>query len=128
MLFRSRVRKIDPTGAVSTYMGTGVRGFNGEGLPAKESQLDHPIDIARDKEGNLYVADMGNHCVRKIEKAPPHLVSSVAGICGERGFSGDGGPARIAHLNAPRGIAIGPDNALYITDSFNGRIRAVRLQ
>lgn len=126
--FNHRVRKIDPTGAVSTYMGTGVRGFNGEGLPAKESQLDHPIDIARDKEGNLYVADMGNHCVRKIDKAPPHLVSSVAGICGERGFSGDGGPARIAHLNAPRGIAIGPDNALYITDSFNGRIRAVRLQ
>jgi DNA-binding beta-propeller fold protein YncE len=126
--FNHRVRMINPKGEISTYMGTGVRGFNGEGLPAKESQLDHPIDIARDQEGNLYVADMGNHCVRRIDRTPPHVVSSVAGICGERGFSGDGGPARIAHLNVPRGIAIGPDNALFITDSFNGRIRAVRLQ
>jgi hypothetical protein len=71
---------------------------------------------------------MGNHCVRKIDKAPPHVMSSVAGICNERGFSGDGGPARIAYLNAPRGIAIGPDNGLYITDSFNNRVRAVRLE
>jgi DNA-binding beta-propeller fold protein YncE len=125
--FNHRVRMIDPKGVISTYAGTGERGFNGEGLPASQSKLDHPMDIARDKAGNLYVADMGNHCVRKIDRKPPHLMSSVAGICNERGFSGDGGPARIAYLNAPRGIAIGPDNGLYITDSFNGRIRAVRL-
>lgn len=126
--FNHRVRRIDAKGVISTYAGTGTRGFNGEGLPARESHLDHPIDIARDRAGNIYVADMGNHCVRKIDKAPPHVMSSVAGICSERGFSGDGGPARIAYLNAPRGIAIGPDHGLYITDSFNNRVRAVRLE
>jgi DNA-binding beta-propeller fold protein YncE len=125
--FNSRIRKIDNQGIITTFAGTGERGPDGEGVPADQAQLNYPLDIARGKDNAIYIADMGNNCVRRIDLRPPHLITTAAGICGERGFSGDGGPARIAHLNVPRGIAIGPDNALYIADSFNGRIRAVRL-
>lgn len=126
--FNHRIRVIDREGTIRTFAGDGVRGFRGEGVPASQIRLDHPMDMVRGRDGDLYVVDMGNHCIRKIEIEPPHIVTTVAGICGERGFSGDGGPARMAHLNVPRGLALGADNDLYITDSLNGRIRAVRLE
>lgn len=125
--FNQRVRRIDPGGTISTFAGTGERGSSGDGGPAAGARLNGPTDLAVDARGNLYVADSNNHRVRRIDAAPPHLIRTVAGT-GERGFAGDGGPATEARLNLPRGVAIDRRGVLFIADSLNGRIRAVRLE
>jgi trimeric autotransporter adhesin len=126
-LFNHRIRMISPDGVVRTIAGTGKEGFGGDGEAAATAQLSYPNSLAFDSAGNLYVADQGNHRIRRIERAPPHRITTVAGT-GERGFSGDTGPATEAQLNQPRGIAIDARDTLYIADSLNGRIRAVRLR
>jgi sugar lactone lactonase YvrE len=125
-VFNHRIRRIDADGTVSTFAGTGVKGFGGDGGPATDARLNNPVGICWDKNGDMYIADSGNHRIRKVEMRPPYRVSTVVGT-GRRGFSGDFGPADQAQLNQPRGVAIGPDNTLYITDSMNQRIRAVKL-
>ncbi len=126
--FNHRVRKVDPQGRISTLAGTGERGYKGDGGPAAAAQLNNPTSVVADEQGNIYFADSNNHRVRKIEAAPPHLIRTVAGT-GERGFVGDHGPATLAQLNVPRGVAIGLNGkVLYISDSLNGRLRAVNLE
>ncbi len=125
-MFNHRIRKIAADGTISTYAGTGVAGGRGDGGPADAAELFYPNGLAVDAAGNLYVADSNNHRVRKIAAAPTHRITSVAGN-GQRGFSGDGGPAVDARLNVPRNVTLGPGGMLYIADSFNGRIWAVRV-
>jgi DNA-binding beta-propeller fold protein YncE len=125
-VFNHRIRKIGVDGSVSTFAGAGVKGFGGDGAAAKDAQLNNPVGLAWDRNGDMYIADSGNHRIRKIEMKAPYRITTVAGT-GKRGYSGDGGPATQAQLNQPRGVAVGPDNTLYITDSLNQRIRAVRL-
>ena len=82
------------------------------------------MGLAFGPDGALYIADSGNHCVRKVNA--DGKISTVAGT-GVRGFGGDNGPASDAQLSSPSGVAIGPDGALYISDSGNNRIRRVEL-
>jgi sugar lactone lactonase YvrE len=121
-----RIRRIDPSGRITTWAGTGERGYSGDGGPAVQARLNDPDSLVFDPRGNLYFADTNNHCVRRIAGAPPHRIETVAGN-GRRGCSGDGGPAREAQLNLPRGIALSRDSFLYIADSLNRRLRAVKL-
>jgi uncharacterized protein (TIGR03437 family) len=122
--YNHRVRKLDPLGRLSTVAGKGVRGYAGDGGLATQAQLDTPRFLALDAAGNLYIADQGNHCVRKVINTVPVLISTVAGT-GVAGFSGDGDSAVNARLNAPTGVAVDASGNLFIADSFNHRIRRV---
>lgn len=126
----NRIRKIDEAGIITTIAGTGEIGYSGDGGPATQAEINHPIDLELGPDGSLFFTDTGNNCVRKIDRAG--IISTVAGRCvvthapATGGFDGDGGPATEALLNWPYGIHIA-GNKLYIADSFNHRIRVVNL-
>src|SRR5690348_6224588 len=97
------VRRIDVAGNISTVAGTGTAGYNGDGQAAVQAQLAGPMGLALDSAGNLFIADTQNHRVRKI--AADGSISTVAGN-GSYGYAGDGGPAVLAVLNEPQGVAV----------------------
>jgi streptogramin lyase len=178
------VRRVDAkTRLISTVAGTGVPGFGGDGGPAAKAQFQQPHSIAFDGKGFLYVADIGNHRVRRVnletgiietfagtgEKARtpdgaavqgtplngPRTISfgrggdmylalregnavfridmakliihHIAGT-GEQGYTGDGGPAKLARLSGPKGIEVGPDGGVYIADTESHTIRRIDLK
>ena len=116
------ILRVDPSGIISTVAGTGDWGFSGDGGPASEAQLAIPNDVAVDADGNLFIADRDNHRIRKVDSSG--TISTVAGT-GERGFSGDGGPASEAQLIYPQGVAVDATGNFYIADTHNHRIRKV---
>ena len=118
-----RIRKMDPSGNISTIAGTGSAGFSGDGGRATAAQINFPRHVALDGAGNLYIADASNHRIRRVDASGN--ISTIAGT-GTGGFSGDGGMASAAQLNDPRGIAV--DSAsryIYVADSDNHRIRRI---
>ncbi len=176
------VRRVDgKSKTISTIAGTGRQGFGGDGGPATQAQFNQPHSIALDRDGAVYVADIGNHRIRRIDPASG-VVESIAGsterrlprdgqaahgnpILGPRalfidgdtmwialreghsiwrmnladgilhhvagtgaaGFAGDGGPAPQAKFNGPKGIAVGPDGNVFVTDTENHAIRRIDL-
>ena len=107
---------------VRNIAGTGQRGFSGDGGPAVQAQLSFPEDVTIDRNGNLYIADAGNHRIRKI--TPGGIISTYAGT-GTAGYSGDGGPALAAELNQPLGVTVDAQGNLFISDGLNYRVRKV---
>jgi sugar lactone lactonase YvrE len=120
--FDNKVFRRCSDGTISVVAGTGEAGYSGDGGPAIGAQLSSPTGLAFDKEGNLYIADANNHCVRRVTL--DGTITTFAGN-GTSGYSGDGGPALNAQLSDPIGIAIGPDGSLFIADIYNSRIRRV---
>ncbi len=118
----SRIRKVTPSGIISTIAGTGVAGFTGDGQPAAQAQINLPRGLDIDAQGNLYFSDYQNHRIRKIDTAG--IITTVAGS-GSTGFSGDGQPATQAVLNNATDIAVDTDGSIYIADTNNHRIRKV---
>jgi sugar lactone lactonase YvrE len=118
----NRVRRVDPTGVITTIAGTGTYGFGGDGGPAVGATLASPEGLAVDGSGNLYIADTGNERIRQV--TPAGIISTVAGN-GTAGFSGDGALAINAQLNFPQGVGVDSTGNLYIADSSNFRIRKV---
>lgn len=97
---------------------------SGDGGPARRARLNFPSAVAVDRAGNLYIADTMNHRVRKVD-AKTGIITHVAGT-GQARYSGDGGPAVQAAINEPTGLAV-TDDALYIADQSNNRVRRVDL-
>jgi sugar lactone lactonase YvrE len=117
-----RIRKVDASGTISTVAGNGSSGFSGDGGAATLAQLNFPQGVALDAAGNLYIADLSNQRIRKVDASG--TISTVAGN-GTQGFSGDGAAATLAQLTIPQGVALDAAGNLYIADRNNQRIRKV---
>ncbi len=143
----NRIRKIDTNQIITTIAGTGGDSYSGDGGPAINATMSHPIDVAVADDGSIYFTDTDDSCVRKI--GTDGNISTVAGQCFNvnsptgmcassdnnctpvppsvtNSFSGDGGPPTEATLDHPYGIFV-QGNKLYIADTFNSRIRVVNL-
>src|SRR5881296_4383058 len=118
----NRIRKVSPSGMMTTIAGNGGGGFGGDGGPASMAMLNYPWGVTIDNNGNLFVADTSNQRIRKI--GPDGIITTVAGS-GSRGFSGDGGPAVLAQLAEPAGVAVDAAGNLFIADTNNERVRKV---
>ena len=116
----NRIRRIDSDGTVTTLAGFSEGFADGDGTTAR---LDTPSGLALDRAGNLYVADTGNHAIRKI--TPLGVVSTVAGT-GAAGFR-DGAAAQ-AQFNGPIGVAVDAHGNIYVADTYNDRIRRIDAQ
>ena len=115
-----RIRKVSG-GSIATVAGNGTFGYNGDNIAATSAELTSPSGVAVDSAGNLYVADLGNHRIRKISAG---IIRTVAGT-GTSGYNGDSIPAASAQLDGPWGVAVDASGNLYIADTGNNRIRKV---
>ncbi|MBI4363948.1 MAG: hypothetical protein HY568_00825, partial [Candidatus Latescibacteria bacterium] len=111
------------TGVISTYAGTGTAGSSGDGGPATSATLNGPEALALTASGDLYIADSGNHKIRRVQ-AGSGTISTIAGT-GTAGFSGDGGSSTSAQFDSPRGITVASTGAYYVGDRNNNRVRKV---
>ena len=116
------VDKVTPAGVLSIYAGNGKQGFSGEGVPATTAMLNGPKGVGLDAKGNLYIADSGNHRIRKV--TPQGIISTLAGN-GNEDFSGDGGQATGASLDTPGDVIADAAGNVYIADVDNFRVREV---
>jgi sugar lactone lactonase YvrE len=118
----NRVRKIDPSGMITTFAGAGKRASTGDGGPATAAQLRAPFGVAADLDGNVYISEAEGNKVRRV--TPDGNISTYAGT-GTRKFDGDGGKAIEASLNTPLALAVDRQGNLYIADTGNRRVRRV---
>ncbi len=117
-----KIRRITPAGIITTIAGTGAAGYSGDDGPASAARLNQPNAIALDPAGNLYIADMGNHRIRRV--ALDGTITTVAGT-GQPGRGPDDVPATESALRFPNSIAIHSSGDLLIADWQNFRIRRV---
>ncbi len=115
----NRIRKVSG-GTITTVAGSGSQGYGGDSGPATSAQLNNPQAVALDDAGNLYIADTNNYVVRKV-LASNSRIATVAGN-GNPGYSGDFGPALLAQIGMPRGVAVDKLGSVYISDGTT-RIR-----
>jgi hypothetical protein len=118
------IRKVDASGIITTFAGTGKPGYDGDGGPAINATFRGPKGVRCDRDGNLYVVETENHAIRKID-VKTGVITTVAG--GRKGAGGDGGDALKAGLARPHGCIIDGRGNLYIADSENHRVRKVTL-
>jgi len=119
----SRIRKVNTSGVITTLAGNGTAAYSGDGGAATAAELAYPYGVAVDESGNIYIADYGNCRIRKVNSSG--VITTLAGN-GTPGYTGDGGAATAAELNAPMGVAVdGSGNILYIADCSNNRLRRV---
>ena len=116
------VRRIAPDGVITRFAGNGLRGYAGDGGLAIDARLSGPNDIDFDAQRNVYIADTGNHRIRIVDS--DGKITTFAGI-GTAGYSGDGGPADQAQLNAPAAICFDASGQLYICNFGNHCVRKV---
>ena len=126
----SRVYKIDTTGTITVFAGTGTYGYSGDGGPATSAQLDGPYGVAVDASGNVFIADTYNGLIRRVD-ATTHVITTVAGnfsgtLCASPGDAiGDGCPATSATLSYPYGVAVDGSGNIFIADTSNTVVREV---
>jgi sugar lactone lactonase YvrE len=120
----SVIRKVNPSGIITTFAGTGVAGYSGDNGPATKAQfqIGSPQGLAVDPAGNVYASDYQNHAIRKINSKG--IITTIAGN-GAPDYAGDGGPAILAKIWYPIGIATDVAGNVFITDSYNNTIREI---
>ncbi len=116
------IRKVATTGIITTFAGTGIAGFSGDGGAATAAQLNTPYAVAADGSGNIYITDLLNHRIRKVTTSG--TISTIAGT-GTSGFSGDGGPATAAQLSNAIDVEVAASGVIYIADASNKRVRKI---
>ncbi len=125
----SRVRKIDiTTNVISTFIGNGISGYDGDGGPALAARISQPSGMCFDSCGNFYFSDGGigggNYRIRKVD-AETRVISTIAGN-GTQGYSGDGGLATTAQFSRTNGICLDKKGNLYVADIDNHRVRKIK--
>ena len=119
-----RVRKVTAaTGIITAFAGTGTAGYLGDGAAATAARLKAPQGLIVAASGDVYIADTGNHAIRKVSVATG-FITTYAGT-GTAGFLGDGGAATSARLSSPQAVSLNAAGDLYIADTGNNRIRRV---
>ena len=116
------VREVTAGGQIATVAGNGLAGYSGDGGQATLAQAGNPVGVAVDAVGNIYTVDASTR-VRQVY--PNGLIATIAGN-GSRGYTGDGGPATQAQLNAPSAIAVGKNGNLYVADMANNAVRLLQ--
>ena len=117
-----RIRKVDANGIITTVAGNGNQGYSGDGGPATSASLNFPTGVNVDAFGNIFIADLNNHRIRKVDVNG--IITTVAGN-GAQGYSGDGSAATSASLNRPYNVVVDPSGNIIFTDVNNNRIRKV---
>ena len=120
--YNNVIRKVNTSGIISTVVGTGTGGYTGDGGNATAAELNHPSNMIFDAAGNMYISDIGNNVIRKVNTSG--IISTCAGN-GTAGFSGDGGPATAAKFDDPHYIAMDGVGNIFVADRLNYRIRKV---
>jgi sugar lactone lactonase YvrE len=121
-----RILRVDgKNGVMTTVAGNGILGYSGDGGPALKASLANPMGVAIGQDGSLFIAEQGNHRIRKVD-AITRRISTLAGN-GIPDLTGNGGAAVEARLNSPTGIAMNADGKLYISDTGNQCVRVIDL-
>ncbi len=107
---------------VSTVVGNGIKGFSGDGGPAAAAQVNNPYAVARGPDGLIYICDVDNQRIRRIEKNG--TITTYAGN-GQKGYAGDGGPATDAALTEPYEMAWDKHGNLYFVERMNHIVRRI---
>ncbi len=118
----NRIRKVDTAGIIHTIAGNGIAGFTGDGGQATNARLSGPSGVYVDNYGNVYICDIHNYVIRKVNNLG--IISTFAGN-GVSGFSGDGGPATVAQIGDTYCVTADAANNIYIADASNNRIRFI---
>ena len=125
---RHQVMKRDSNGIVRPFAGTGTEGFEGDDGPAYAARLSRPTGLAIDAAGSVYIADTGNHRIRRV--GPDGVIQTIAGSGptgdGNGSYSGDGEIATMARLDSPMGVFSDPEGNVYVSDAGNRRIRRLK--
>ena len=116
------IRHIDANGMITTVAGKGLSGYSGDDGPATQARLNTPYDLRFAPNGDLYIADTSNSVIRRVDHS-----GTITTVVGSRtaGFAGDFGAAQTCQLNRPSGINFAADGSMWISDTFNNRIRRV---
>src|SRR5579862_5205284 len=116
------IREVNTAGTITTFAGTETCGYSGDGGAASSAELYYPEGVYIDGKNNVFISDTYNHVVREVTGG---IINTIAGIPGELGYAGDGGPATSARLYYPSAVAEDGAGNIYIADSYNHRIRQV---
>ncbi len=116
------IRRVTPSGIISTFAGTGVSGYTGDGGSALGARLSYPQAVAVDRNGNILITDL-NYVVRKVNSSG--IISTIAGTAGISGYTGDGGAATAATFATPYGICTDTAGNIYVADNGNHVIRRI---
>ncbi|MFN4152006.1 MAG: hypothetical protein ACK4IX_13785, partial [Candidatus Sericytochromatia bacterium] len=119
-----RIRKIDLSGVITTIAGSStIASFSGDGGQATAAKLNFPNSVDFDGMGNMYIADTGNHRIRKVNLSG--VITTIAGSSSTGSFGGDGGNAASANLNQPSSLTFDLLGNFYISDFANERVRKI---